>query len=182
QNSQHRKRREQTVITHAAGFGSGHFRMPRHVTDCEDGRDQRGNEEGVEHELRESVDVTQQYASRREMAIHILVEIVRQIRENEKKRRAYDEQREDAHKFTCDVTIENTSADHGRLFFHGVNTPRTDVARSDQPPPRAVDVSRPIRINPQTLNSRNRRFGAHGPQKGATLPLSPSDSPPINDM
>src|SRR5690606_18076644 len=108
--------------------------------------------------------------------------------DDEQHRRGEHEEDEESQELARDVAIECT---HQSAPAPAVAVRRRNglvrnsfvvCTKSSKPPPRVVDVSRPIRESPHAASPRNAMFGSHGPTNGLIVPASPSASPPISEM
>ncbi len=162
---------EQTVKGHSARLCGRDLLVACHVANGEHGRHQRGDRDGILNEEGQLVHVGKSYLAEPEAARKVLVQIVGHVDDHEEQGQPQYQHQKRAEELPRNVAVEQLG--------HPCFLPNRSRSHSASPPPRAVDISRPIRLSPHKPSAAKIAFIPHIATTGGTCPASPRASPAI---
>src|SRR3982751_2657651 len=156
ENGADEDRRDETIEADPGRLRGGDLRVPREAADGEDGGEEHRCGKDHEHRIREPVDVAHDDVLPRQVAAEVLVQVVREIDDDEQQRKPECRGNEDLPELEKDVPVQRPHDAHQatlRRRSSGIPTFRPTRANhirivsisSPMSPPRPVDASRPIR-------------------------------------
>src|SRR5581483_7108342 len=171
------------IKTYPRGFRRRDFGMPRERADREHRREQHGRGQHHEHRVRDPEQITQRDVLNRDVAVQVLIDVIREIDDDQQKWKAERRDDEDLPELGEHVPVEcaRDVAFHARASAAARRRWRQSrmfSSSSANVPPRPVTPSRPMRTMSRMPTMRKMILSAHIAQNGEMIPLLESDSPP----